>query len=185
MVEQRKRGVSKAQWIEQALKTLSDGNISDITIIGLARSLGISKAGFYWHFNSRRELLDELLNWWIHETTEIVTSNKLIEEQQPEARLMKLAEMIFDYDLGRYDLAIRQWACTDKDARTVVRRADKIRFNFVREAFEELGFKGEELDLRAMLFVGYHSGEGVFLNHISKKNRRHLIQRRVDFLISK
>ena len=185
MIEQRKRGVSKAQWIEQALKTLADGNINDVTIVGLARSLGISKAGFYWHFNSRKELLDELLQCWIHETTEVVTSNQLIEELQPKSRLVKLAEMLLDYDLGRYELAIRQWASKDKDARKMVRRADKVRFKFVRQAFADLGFMADELDMRAMLFVGYHSGEGLFLSYISKKKRRQLIKRRVNMLTSK
>jgi AcrR family transcriptional regulator len=185
MVEKRKRGVSKAEWIEQSLNTLAEGNINDVTIVAVARSLGISKAGFYWHFNSRAELLDEILKSWIHEVTEVVTSNKLIDKIQPKKRLVKLAEMLLDYDLGRYEMPIRQWARKDESARKAVRRADKIRFSYIRRAFEELGFMGEELELRTMLYIGYHSGEGIFLNIISKKARRRLIQRRIDLLTSK
>ena len=180
-----KRGVSKAQWIEEALKTLAAGNINDVSIVGLARSLGISKAGFYWHFSNRRELLDELLKCWIHETTEIVTSNELIQRLSPRERLVKLAEMVHDYDLGRYELAIRQWAMTDKDARNAVRRADRIRFGFVRQAFADLGFSDQELEMRTMLFVGYQSGEDFFLQNFSRKRRRQHISRRVELLTSK
>ena len=51
------RGVSKAEWLEAGLEFLAQGSVSTMTIGGLAKQLGITKSGFYWHFKNRDELL--------------------------------------------------------------------------------------------------------------------------------
>lgn len=185
MTAKGKRGVSKAGWIEEALKVLVDGNVADLSIGGLARSLGISRAGFYWHFRNRQELLDELLAYWIHESTEITTSNTMIEELAPCDRLIETARMVHDYDLARYELAIRQWARIDDNAHKAVRQVDRLRYGFILQAFEDLGFEGDDLEMRTMMFVAYQTGEAIFLAGVPKKRRRELIQKRVSFLTSK
>lgn len=61
--------------------------ITDITVEGLARSLGIAKAGFYWHFKNRDDLLKQLLNYWIHELTEVASENPQLLTLEPKKRL--------------------------------------------------------------------------------------------------
>ena len=58
------RGVSKAEWLPTVLKVMGEEGVDKIAVEGLARSLGITKAGFYWHFRIRRELYDALLEVW-------------------------------------------------------------------------------------------------------------------------
>lgn len=179
------RGVTKAQWLEAALKVLENGNVTDVTVEGLARELGIARAGFYWHFRNRQDLLDQVLDYWIHETTEIVSKNPLMMELEPGERLVKTAEMIHDYELGRYDLAIRQWARCDRDASRKVGKVDKMRQDFIRNAFSEAGFRDDELEMRTMLFVCYQSMEQVVFRTVSRKRRRSLIEKRVNLLMKK
>lgn len=152
---------------------------------GLARALGIAKAGFYWHFKDREDLLRQLLDYWEHELTEIVTTNVEVLELEPKSRLAKTAEMVLEYDLGRYDMAIRQWALDDADAARAVRKVNRTRLDFVRGAFCELGFTGDDLDMRAMLFVCYHTWESSMFREISRKRRSELIAKRLDLLTSK
>jgi len=185
MQKKTRRGVSKGEWLEAGLQTLSAGTISDITIEGLARHLGIAKAGFYWHFKNRQDLLNQLLDYWIHETTEVASKNPTLLELEPRARLIHLAEMIVKYDFAHYDMPIRQWALQDAVAARAVRKVDKIRLGFVRSAFCELGFTGDELEMRSMLYVGYQSMESFVFRKLSRKQRRKLIARRVDLLTSK
>ena len=80
---------------------LRDHSVVDITVEGLAKELGIAKSGFYWHFKSREELLDALLDHWIHEVTEVITGNLEVDSLEPKARLIKSAEMIHELDLTR------------------------------------------------------------------------------------
>lgn len=179
------RGVSKAEWLQASLEALSERGVNGITIEGLAKTLGISRAGFYWHFKNRDDLLGELLAYWVHETTLVVTANSQLIALAPKFRLIKMAEMILDYDLGRYDMPIRQWARTDAEAARVVRKVNRIRLDFLGTAFSELGFKGEELEMRARLFICYHALESSMFQEISRKRRRRLIAKRIELLISK
>ena len=177
-----RRGVSKAQWLEAALDRLCEQSVADISISGLAKDLGIAKSGFYWHFKSRGELLDDLLNYWIHEITEVITDNVEINALEPKARLTKCAEMILELDLTRYELGIRQFALVDDRARRAVMKTNKLRQEFIRQAFSDLGLVGEDLDMRTMLFACYHTWEASMFPNISRKKRKAMISKRIDLL---
>ena len=177
-----RRGVSKAQWLESALSHLLDHSVADISVEKLAKNLGISRAGFYWHFKNRDELLDELLDYWIHEITEVITKNPDFEKMEPKARLKKCAEMIVDLDLTRYEIGVRQFALEDKRASRVVKKANDLRMDFSRKAFSELGFSDDDLEMRAMLFACYHTWEESMFHGVSRKQRKKLIAKRLDLL---
>jgi AcrR family transcriptional regulator len=163
------RGVTKAEWLQIALKSVRTTGIAGLSVQGLARSLGIAKAGFYWHFKDRDELLRQLLNYWLHEITEVITKNVKVLSLEPKSRLVRTAELIIENDLTRYEIAIRQWALEDREAARTVRQANRIRldFVFVRGAFSELGFKGDDLNTRAMLFTCYYTWEAPMFQEIS------------------
>jgi len=180
-----RRGVSKAEWLEAGLQALSERGVANLTVEGLAKSLRISKAGFYWHFKNRNDLLRQLLDYWTHEITQVITSNPEILALKPTNRLIRTAETILDYELTRYEIAIRQWALRDTGAAKAVKKANRLRLDFVRKAFSELGFKGENLEIRTMLFVCYHSLEWSMFREISRKRRRDQIAERVKLLTSK
>jgi AcrR family transcriptional regulator len=180
-----RRGISKAEWLEAGLQSLSEEGVAGVAVEKLAKSLGIAKAGFYWHFKNRDDLLRQLLDYWTHEITEVVTSNPELLALKPKSQLIMAAEMILDYDLTRYEMAIRQWALQDAGAARAVKKANRLRLEFARKALSELGFKGEDLEMRSMLFVCYHSWESPMFREISRKRRRELIARRIEFLTSK
>ena len=179
------RGVSKGEWLQAALEALARGNVSEITIGGLARNLGISKSGFYWHFLNRDDLLDQLLNHWNHEVTEVITQNAELQALGPKTRLQRAAEIIIDHDLVRFEIGIRQWAMNDKRAARAVRSVNRRRLEFARQALGEIGFFGDDLDIRAMLFVCYHTWEAPMFAEISQKRRRELIGKRIALLTKK
>jgi AcrR family transcriptional regulator len=177
-----RRGVSKAQWLEAALGLLCNYSVTDITVKGLAKELGIAKTGFYWHFKNREELLDALLDYWVHEITEVITDNAEIDDLEPRARLMRCAEMILELDLTRYEIGIRQFALGNKSALRAVTKANNLRGDFIRKAFSELGFNGDDLEMRTMLFACYHTWEASMFPGFSRKRRKELIGKRLDLL---
>ena len=54
----------RSGWIDEGLRTLAAGGPDAVRIESLARALGVSKGGFYWHFGDRQALLEELLDTW-------------------------------------------------------------------------------------------------------------------------
>jgi AcrR family transcriptional regulator len=176
------RGVSKVEWLEAAMHLLCDRSIADITVEGLAKELGIAKSGFYWHFKSRDQMLYELLDHWVHEFTEVITENVEIYKLEPKRRLALCAEMILEHCLTRYEIGIRQWALSDAKAARMVKKGNKLRLDFIRETFAELGFSANDLEMRTMLFACYHTWEALMFREMSRKRRKELIGNRIALL---
>ena len=59
----RIKRVSKEQWLTKALDTLESSGVEAVKIERLAKALGISRSGFYWHFKNRQDLLEHLLDF--------------------------------------------------------------------------------------------------------------------------
>ena len=181
----RKQHVSKAEWLARALEVLAAEGVQGVRVERLARDLGIAKAGFYWHFRDRRDLLQSMLDYWTHEFTAVITENPKLRTGDPKKRLYDTMVMILDHDLTKYDLGIRDWAAHDPDAAKAVRSVYRMRLEFVRGIFSELGFRGQQLEMRARLFVCYHSWEQAMFDDLSKDERRKLIRVRHKMLVTK
>ena len=177
--------ITKAQWLDMALEVLETDGVAGVRIEILAKRLEISKSGFYWHFKNRDHLLKDMLDYWTHELTEVLTTNPEMLALDPKRRLARTAELILEYDLTRYEIPIRQWALQDAVAARAVRKVNRIRLDYIGGAFSELGFTGDDLDMRAMLFTCYHTWEAPMFREISRKRRRELIAKRMELLTSK
>jgi hypothetical protein len=93
--------------------------------------------------------------------------------------------MILDFELTRYEIAIRQWALQDDLAARAAKKVNRVRLDFISNTLSELGFKGTDLDMRTMLFVCYQSLESPMFPEISCKRRRELISKRIELLTNK
>ena len=90
--------------------------------------------------------------------------------------------VVLDYELASYEIALRHWALHCENAARVVREVSRTRLDYATEAFAELGFTGEDLEARALLFVVYTTWESPMFGKIAKKRRRALIGKRVELL---
>src|SRR5260370_40660501 len=54
----------RSSWIDAGLRALAAGGPEAVRIEPLAEVLGVSKGGFYWQFDDRRALLEEMLDTW-------------------------------------------------------------------------------------------------------------------------
>ena len=56
--------VTRDDWLKLAGTVLVEHGVSQVKILTLANSLGVSRSSFYWYFRSRDDLLDQLLEGW-------------------------------------------------------------------------------------------------------------------------
>ena len=173
----------KSDWLGAALAVLEAEGVGGVRVERLARDLNVAKSGFYWHFKNRQDLCDELLTYWEHEFTGVVTSNVELAVLPPADRLLRAMQMVWEYDLGRFDLAFRAWAQGQPEILDRVNRIYEKRLSFARTIFRELGFTGAELEMRTYLWVGYHSWERITFPEWSKEKAKRFIKRRVAFFI--
>ncbi len=157
--KQNRARVSKRDWLLVALEALAKSGVESVKVERLAKQLGVAKSGFYWHFKNRHAFLRELLRYWEEEYTGVVIAEARLKELSPRDRLLEIARMIHKLELNKYDLSFQAWATNDVMARKAVSRVIDIRLDFLRKTFRELGLSGDELEMRTMLFVAYHSWE--------------------------
>lgn len=177
--------VSRDDWLTRGLQVLAAEGVQGIRIERLARDLNVAKAGFYWHFRDRQELLESMLEHWSSEFTVVITDNQDMRLLAPEQRLYQTMVAILENDLAKYELAIRSWAAHDPAADKVLRRVYADRMEFARQMFSELGFRGRELEMRTRLFLCYDTWDQATFDDLSKDERRQLLRLRHKFLTTK
>jgi AcrR family transcriptional regulator len=179
------RKKSKDDWFRAALQLVEKRGIPHFTITNLAKSLGTSRSGFYWHFKHRNDMLRQLLRFWAEEYTEVISKNPDFLVGTPKERLVKIATTVVDDNLNKYDLTFRSWAREDPLVADKVARVFAMRMDYVRPIFRELGFEGDELEMRTRLFVVFVGSESIMFWREPKSIMKKSIESRIRLLTQK
>jgi AcrR family transcriptional regulator len=151
------------RWIEEGLNALAAGGPDAVRIEPLARTLGVTRGGFYWHFDDRHTLLLEMLDTW-----ERVMIDEVIERVERKGgdaraklrRLFGIAGALTNDGLIPVELAIRDWARREPDVAERLRRVDNRRMTYMRSLFTKLCNNEDDVEVRCMiamcLFIGSH-----------------------------
>ena len=124
----------RSKWIEQGLRALAAGGPDAVRVELLARALGVTRGGFYWHFTDRSALLAEMLDTWERATTDEVIERLEREGGDASAKLRQLLALTSTSVL-RTDLAVRDWARRDPAVAERLRRIDNRRMDGLRSLF--------------------------------------------------
>ncbi|MEM9422490.1 MAG: TetR/AcrR family transcriptional regulator, partial [Pseudomonadota bacterium] len=167
---------SAEQWVRCAKLALMNEGISGVKIDRLAKSLDVTRGGFYHHFQNRAQLLDELLKLWSAEN--IFVPHVPPPYTAPEAHhyLDRLIEYLIDEEMFSpdFDLAVRAWARTDARAKLAVDEVDARRLSALTKIFAALDYSNEEATTRARVFYFHQIGSYVMgHHHIQSKPQRH------------
>src|SRR5215203_7360667 len=101
----------RSNWIDEGLRALAAGGPDAVRIEPLARALGVTKGGFYWHFDNRRALLEEMLDTWERVSVDEVIERVESDGGDARAKLRRLFAIAASSDEPlRTDLAVRDWA---------------------------------------------------------------------------
>jgi AcrR family transcriptional regulator len=150
----------RSSWIDEGLRALAAGGPEAVRIEPLARALGVSKGGFYWHFEDRKALLEEMLDAWERSGVDEVIEAVEAEDGDARTRLRRLFGLASASagELLRTELAIRNWARRDEAVAERLRRVDNRRMDYMRSLFGAFCEDEDEVEARCLLafslFVG-------------------------------
>jgi AcrR family transcriptional regulator len=148
------------RWIEEGLRTLAAGGPDAVRIESLAQALGVTKGGFYGHFDDRRGLLEEMLDTWERMVIDEVIQRVEGEGGDAKARLRRLFALASSSagELLKIELAIRDWARRDKAVAKRLRRIDNRRMEYMRSLFGAICRDDDDVEARCLLafslFIG-------------------------------
>jgi AcrR family transcriptional regulator len=144
----------RTAWIDAGLRALSAGGPDAVRVERLARALGVTKGGFYWHFDDRDGLLDAMLGTWERMVIDDVIDRVEGDGGDARARLRRLfALAAARRDLVEVELAVRDWARRDEAAAQRLRRVDNRRMDYLRSQFREICDDADEVEVRCMLVM--------------------------------
>lgn len=173
--------LGREEWLAAALEVLHNEGIHNVSIVRIARDLNVTSGSFYWHFKDRGELLQNLLDYWVRTQTEAII-DEVEQIESASERLFKLMEVLTSGEQARYDIAVRAWASFDEMAAKVVRKMDERRVRYLRKMFREMGFEGDEAELRVRLTYYYQLAEPSILYREPNSRRRQLLKMRHQLL---
>jgi AcrR family transcriptional regulator len=140
----------RSAWTEAGLQALAEGGSESIRVEAMARTLGVSKGGFYWYFKNRDVFLREMLDGWEKATVDDVIARIEGEPGDGRAKLRLLFGLAPSADFS-VELAIRDWARRDKAVAKMLRRIDRRRTEWLLSLFGEFSAGDDDAAARAML----------------------------------
>ncbi|MEH6582254.1 MAG: TetR/AcrR family transcriptional regulator [Halioglobus sp.] len=151
--------MTREEWLAKGLELFATRGAYGLRVDHLARALDIAKSGFYCHFEGKDDLLDQILKYWEIQYTEVITKDHELMNISAKERLQISARMIFELNLAEYDAAIDIWSRSDTRVALSRKQVMNTRLKFFRDAFEELGFHGDDLEMRTRTCAVFQMGE--------------------------
>ncbi len=153
----------RSSWVAEGLRALAAGGPEAVRIEVLAKTLGVTKGGFYGYFEDRPALLAEMLDAWELEMVDDVIES--VEGGGGDARaklqrLFTLASSAVAGELLKVELAVRDWSRRDAAVARRLRRVDNRRMDYMRSLFGAFCPDEDDVEVRCMLafslFTGSH-----------------------------
>ena len=155
----KKKRFSREEWLRCAADIVAKEGGAHTTIDNLCARLGVTKGSFYAHFADRKDFVRQFVQQWSKASTQSVISEiDKLQDEPAEARLLALMRHLRGLKTKRVEVALRAWAENDSVVAEGVRLTDEKRYDYVRQIFREMGFRGADLEVRTRIFVLYNSG---------------------------
>lgn len=150
----------KQDWIDLGYKLFSELGISGIVVEKMAKKLKCNKSSFYWHFKTKKEFIEKLVDFWVlTETEQIIksTNNENSAKQKIETLITiaykKMPYLDFIFYLKRY-------AQKEKRIQTIIDKIDTQRIEYVESLLQGLHYSNKEAKIKASILykhlIGYH-----------------------------
>ncbi len=143
-------------WLDAGLAALGAGGPDAIRIETLARSLGVTKGGFYWHFPDRPAFVERVLDRWEQRAVVDVIARVESHDATPRDRLRELFGLATAF-VGEggiaIELAVRDWARRDPAVAARLAAVDERRMGYLRTLFRQV--TDDLLDAEARCLMAY------------------------------
>ncbi len=159
-------GRTAQDWVQAALKVLVRKGVAAVAVEPLARSLGVTKGSFYWHFKDRAALLAQVLKHWEAVATQQVMDAVEAQGGSAADRLGALMVRTSQHpEAPGLEAALRAWGALDVRVRKVLERVDARREDYVTGLLVEHGLRPGQARRRSRILYLALIGEFAWVSH--------------------
>jgi AcrR family transcriptional regulator len=166
----------RSVWIDAGLQALAAGGPDAVRIEPLAQALGVTRGGFYWHFEDRGAFLEEMLDTWERRSTD--EAQQRVESEGGDARdkVWRAGMLTFSRDLLPVDLAVRDWARRDRSVAKRLRRVDNRRMAYLRSLISAFCGDADDVEARSTLAFALAIGNHFIAADHGPRSRREVLE---------
>ncbi len=167
---------ARETWITEGLRALGAGGPDAVRVEPLAKAIGVTKGGFYWHFADRAALLAEMLDTWERRMLDDVIAAVEGGAGDPRAKLERLFALgATRSDLMPVEMAVRDWARRDTEVADRVMRVDNRRMDYMRTLFGAICDDADEVEARCLLALTLFVGSAFVAADHGPRSRGHVV----------
>ncbi len=174
----------RATWVRAGTQALADGGPDAVRIEPLAKALGVTRGGFYWHFEDRRALLREILDAWERAAIDDVLEHVERRGGDPRTKARRAGALTLSDELLPVDLAVRDWARRDPAVAQRLRRVDNRRMDYLRDQFRAIGAVAQEIEARSLLAFSLLIGSHLITADHGSESREQVLDRAARWLLA-
>lgn len=156
--------LDREAWVRAGLRALERDGVAAVSAVALSKALDVTRGSFYWHFDSRDELLEAVLASWEQEHSDAVL-DQLAAVEDPRERLRLLLDAAASKPPSLF-VRLLEAQGAEPAVAAVLARSRERRIAFVACAYREAGLPPAVARRRALalyaLYVGLAqlSGQG-------------------------
>ena len=178
--------VRSESWIEAGLKEIARTGVEGVRVEVLAKSLGVTKGGFYRRFRDRAALLEAMLQHWSAGRIAAIEKHTSLDGTTARKRLKALIPQYaarVNTEGMAVELAVRQWARSDELAANAVASVDAARLKNVGHLYRATGLPAGEADAQAFLFYCFVFGQGLLFLERGPRKRAQLVAKSAETVL--
>lgn len=146
--------LTAGDWVAHGLSELSVRGHGALRADTMAKTLGVSRGSFYWHFADVRAFHLAVIEAWRHEATEGVIE-RIAAHSPAEGPLLALLSRAFGADPG-LERRMRAWAIEDAEAAAAIAETDRMRRAYLTEIITAAGVAQAVAEIRAdLIYCAY------------------------------
>ena len=174
----------RGTWIRVGTQALADAGPDAVRIEPLAKALGVTRGGFYWHFEDRQALLDEILDAWERAAIDEVLERVERRGGDPRTKARRAGALTLSDEVLPVDLAVRDWARRDPAVAMRLARVDNRRMDYLRDQFRAIGAGEDDVEARSLLAFSLLIGNHLITADHGSQSREQVLDRAARWLFA-
>ena len=174
--------LTREQWLARSLEILGEAGPGELRIDTITAKMGVSKGSFYWHFKNRADYIESLAKYWDLWSNDQVIDRIKSMKAESITKMKSLITSVIGGNLGAYDAAVQMLMHKEPQIAPIVTKGFMKRLKLLHLLFGKMGFKGDQLESRKRLFVGYFVLDAIMIDQESKKQRLTQALKMLDLL---
>jgi AcrR family transcriptional regulator len=138
-------------WIAHGFDVLRQEGHEGLKADRMAKTLGISRGSFYWHFPSLSDFHTALLQAWSEQITQTVIAElQTLPDGQQQLEELITRSIQTPQDI---EIAMRRWGGVDPAVASALRAVDQLRVEYLTGMFSAAGIPLQAAKSRAILMT--------------------------------